>query len=139
MTDALRIGWTRRQCGLAADAYRRLLMLNLVVQAVLGLVALAIPDVLSWLLGIAAGSTGWMRAWGFWQLAMVLFYVPGWFDPANKRWPNMLGVALRLASAVLFLILGGGFLWLALLDAVCALALAAAYWRLLRAELMSRP
>ncbi len=139
MTDELRIGWTRRQATTARDVYRGLLALNLVLQTGLGLLALAMPDTLSSWLGLTTGATGWLRAWGLWQLAAILFYAPGWFDPVHRRWPNLLGIPLRLASAVLFLLLGGGFLWLALFDAGFALVLAVAYWRLLRAELMSRP
>jgi hypothetical protein len=139
MTNELRLGWTRQKAVAAADAYRRLLAFNLVLQVVLGLTALTMPDRLSSWLGLAADATGWLRAWGFWQIAAILFYVPGWLDPVDRRWPNLVGVPLRLASAVLFAFLGGGFLWLALFDAVFALALAHVYWRLLRAELMSRP
>ena len=62
------------------------------------------------------------------------------------RWPNIVGILGRAATAGLFLALGlcggaalRGFLWLALLDGAFAFALAVSYFRLFRAEIMSRP
>ena len=41
--DALTIGWTRAQAATWRTAYRRLLGFNLIVQTVLGLIALVVP------------------------------------------------------------------------------------------------
>jgi len=140
MTDALTIGWTRAQADGRRTTYRRLLALNLILQTVLGLVAIIAPV---WLARAAdlpgPPPAGWIRLWGVMLLIMVLLYVPGWVQPVFVRWPNVVGILARFALAITYLALGQGFRWFALYEVLFALALAVTYGRLLRDELMAEP
>ena len=64
MTDALTIGWTQAQAATARTTYRRLLGFNLIVQVLVGLIAIVVP---MWLARRAnlpgPTSVGWMRLW----------------------------------------------------------------------------
>lgn len=65
--------------------------------------------------------------------------IPASKEPVRRRWSNLVGIAGRLVLGVVYLLLGGGYLWLALIEASSALLLVHLYYRLGRAELMSRP
>jgi hypothetical protein len=118
--------------------YRRLLGLNLALQLAFAIVLLAAPEWVAHLFGISAGAAP-MRVWGLLIVVLTALYGAGWFDPVYTRWPNVVGIAGRGVTALLYLTLWGGFIWFALFDAAFAIALAASYARGLGAELMSRP
>jgi hypothetical protein len=140
MNDGLSIGATQAQAQDRLRSYRTVLAVVLGLYALLGLVALLAPVSLAYALNLPPPfPAAWVRAWGALTLVVVLFTLPGWLDPLRSRWPNLLGIGTRLGLAILYLLLGGGFLWLALLEIVVALLLAWAYFGLFRAELMSRP
>ena len=86
-----------------------------------------------------AAAAPFVRLWGALLMIAATLYFPGWLDPLTMRWPNVVGVAARVLLALIYLLLGGGFLWLALIEVVFAVALGLAYLRYARAELMSRP
>jgi hypothetical protein len=115
------------------------------VQALIAVLAILFPATLSHLLGLpAAYPSGWLRAWGGLLVLVTLLYLPGYIDPVRVRWPNVVGIIGRAGTALLFLLLAlgaglRGFLWLALIDAGFTAALVVTYFRLFRAELMSRP
>jgi hypothetical protein len=140
MTDALTIGWTRAQAATARTAYRRLLGFNLIVQTVVGLIAVIVPV---WLARQAdlpgSPSPGWVQLWGTMLLITATLYLPGWIEPVHVRWPNIIGIVARFVLAAAYVHLGQGFRWFALYELVFAVLLAWSYRRLLRAELMSRP
>jgi Na+-driven multidrug efflux pump len=145
MDQTLSLGWTQAEARSRKDTYKRVLAVSLVVQAVIALLAILFPATLSHLLGLpSATPSGWLRAWGVTLLLVTLLYFPGYTDPVRVRWPNVIGILGRVGTALLFLLLGlgaglRGFLWLALIDGVFAAALVVTYFRLFRAELMSRP
>jgi hypothetical protein len=140
MTDALTIGWTRAQADRRRNVYRRLLALNLILMAALGLVALVAPV---WLTRAAdlpgPPPAGWVRLWGVMLLIMATLYVPGWLQPVFVRWPNVIGIVARFVLAIAYLCLGHGLRWFALYEVLFALVLAFSYGRLLRDELMAEP
>jgi hypothetical protein len=82
---------------------------------------------------------GWIRLYGLQLLVMAAFSVPGWFNPVYARWTNAVGIGARLALAILCGLLGGALWRLAGVYVLAGAALAVAYVRLLRNELMSRP
>jgi hypothetical protein len=138
--NTLRIGWTRAQSDSRRGTYRRLLGFNLLLQAAIGLAALAAPVWVAQTLGLPEPlPAGWVRIAGLLLLVVTVLYLPGWIEPVHARWPNMVGIAARAGTALLYLLLGSGFLWLAAFDALFAVLLAVSYTRLLRAELMSLP
>jgi uncharacterized membrane protein len=145
MDQTLSLGWTQAEARSRKDTYRRVLAVSLMVQALIAVLAILFPATLSHLLGLpAAYPSGWLRAWGGLLVLVTLLYLPGYIDPVRVRWPNVVGIIGRVGTALLFLILAlgaglRGFLWLALIDAGFTAALVVTYFRLFRAELMSRP
>lgn len=119
--------------------YRGILGCNLVLQLALSIVMLAAPLWVSGFVALAPVTAGFVRIWGLMLLLLSTLCAAGWFDPIYTRWPNIVGIAGRFATALLYLSLGGGLLWLAVYDAVFAGALAWAYVQLITAELMTRP
>lgn len=140
MDQTLSLGWTESEARSRRSSYRRILGLNLALQAVLALFALVAPGTLSHILDLPdPDPSGWLRAWGGLLLLVTALYVPGLLEPVQWRWGNVVGIAGRLPMAFLYLLLGDGFLWLALFEAAFGLLLAILYFRLFTAELMSRP
>ena len=84
-------------------------------------------------------DVSFVRILGLMLLLLGAVYGAGWFEPIRTRWPNLLGLVGRTATATLYLALRGKFLWLAAFDVAFAAALAWSYWQALRAELMTRP
>jgi hypothetical protein len=140
MTDALTIGWTQAQAATRRTAYRRLLGFNLIVQTVVGLIALIVPVWLARQADLPGPlSPGWVRLWGVMLLITATLYLPGCIEPVHVRWPNIVGIVARFVLALAYLLLGQGLRWFALYELIFAVALAWGYRRLLRADLMSRP
>ncbi len=140
MTDALSVGWTQAQAATRRASYRRLLGLNLILQAALGLAAIAVPACLAQTVDLGTPpSAGWVRLWGVMLLILAVLYVPGFMEPVHARWPNVVGVVARFVLAAVYAWLGRGFRWLALYELLFAVLLAWSYGRLMQAELMSRP
>lgn len=145
MNETLSLGWSEAQAQLRAASYRRLLAVSLVLQAILGLLALLCPAWTAGLFGLAAEPTAWVRAWGLLLMLIALLYVPAWHAPVRARFAGPVGIIGRsvTGTAYLLICLSGpelrGFFWLALFDLGFAVALAFSYFALFRAELMSRP
>jgi hypothetical protein len=131
-----RRGWTQAQAAARRAIYRSLLGANLVLQGALGLAMLAAPH---WLVRLFALPPTPLRLWGVMLLILTAIYGLGWFDPIYTRWPNLVGILGRAATALVYLVLGGAFFLIALFDAAFAGALAWTYWQAMRAELMTRP
>jgi hypothetical protein len=138
--DALKIGWTRAQSGRQRVRYRWLLGCLLLVEFAVGVALLIVP---AWIAGfageVAPGMSIWVRITGVMMLTTTVFQLSGWFNPLYQRWPNILGILWRIGLAALCACLGGRFWILALAEVGAAVLLALLYWRLMRAELMSRP
>src|SRR5262249_7273770 len=138
--DALTIGWTQAQAATRRIAYRRLLGFNLIIQTAVGVIAVVVPV---WLARAARPSRpplfGWVELVGGVVLVLWTLYLPGCIEPAQVRWPNVVGIVARFVLAVAYVRLGQGLRWFALYELVFAVALAWSYRQLLRAELMSRP
>ena len=140
MSQALGIGWTRSDADARILTFRRVFGLNLILMLVIALVALFAPLCISSVLGLPDPSpSSWVRAWGGMVLLVTMLYVPGYLAPFRARWAVIIGIAGRFGFVLLYLLLGGGFLWLALFELVFGIVLAALYFRAARSELMCRP
>jgi hypothetical protein len=138
--DPFRLEFTRAEATRRRATYRSILGCNLALQFALGILMLAAPLWFCRSLGLVPSSAAdLVRIWGVMLIMLVALYAAGWFDPIYTRWPNMVGIVGRYATAMLYLFLRGRFLWLALFDGVFAAALTWAYSQAIRAELMSRP
>src|SRR5262249_40799042 len=129
-----RVDWSRAEAARRLSSYRRLLGVNLALQLALGVALLADP---AWMSDAPADNV--VRIVGFMLVLLSGVYGTGWFTPIRTRWPNVVGLVGRCATAALYLALGGKFVWLAAFDAGFAAALGWSYWQALRAELMTRP
>ena len=49
-------------------------------------------------------SSPWPRLWAALWIGVNLLYIPGAIAPLTNRYPNILGIVIRLATALLFLI-----------------------------------
>lgn len=122
------------------DAYRRLLQVSIALNILIALFVLIWPGGFTSLLNLPdAYPAAWPRLWAALWIGVNLLYIPGAIAPLTNRYPNILGIVIRLAVALLFLLQGGGFLWMALYEAVFGLALLVTYRSALRANLMSKP
>lgn len=137
MADTATLSGSMARAAGAAATYRRILGINLGLNAVIGLLALLFPTWFAGLVGAGAPPAPWLPAWGLALLFLTLLYVPGWMRPATIRLPNLIGLAERLAMGIAFLILGVPLLGLYAL-VFCA-ALTWGYYRLFVAELATRP
>jgi hypothetical protein len=121
--------------------YRGVLGFNLLLHLLIGLACIFLPYWVSSVFGLPSPiPAGWVRGWGATLILVTALYVPGFLDPATQRAPNLIGVAGRLWSAMIWGIAGGGFLWFALFDLVFGLLLGSLYLRFLarRRSLLSR-
>jgi hypothetical protein len=140
MDNTLSLGWMEAEVGTRRSRYRRIVILSLVVQVGLGLFALISPDALVHLFRLPHPyDMDWPRAWGALLVLMAAFYVPGMREPVRWRWSNILGIVGRAGMAIVYLILGGGFVWFALIEAGLALLLVIFYFGLFRAVVMAHP
>ena len=140
MTDTLSIGWTRAAADAKIATYRRILGLALILQSLIALVFLFWPDWAAGLVGLdPLMGTAWPRVWAGMVLMASAFQIPAWRNPVHQRFANLVAVAGRALMVVIYLALGGAFLWFALFDAVFCGLLAWGYHRLVLAELMNRP
>src|SRR5262245_11955446 len=117
MTDELSLSWTEARAAAKRTTHQRVLGLNLAVYAVVALVAIFVPATLADVLDLPEPA-GWIQGWGGLLLLAALLYIPALLDPVRVRWSNAIGIAGRFALAVLYIALGGGFLWLALGEAL---------------------
>jgi hypothetical protein len=135
-----RVAPTREEAARCRAIYRSILGCNLVLQFALGTMMLAAP---LWFCRfftlVPSSAADLVRIWGVMLLVLVALYASGWFNPIYTRWPNMVGIVGRYATGLLYLLLRGRFLWLAVFDGVFAAALTWAYSQAIRTELMSRP
>jgi hypothetical protein len=140
MDNTLSLSWMDAEVSSRRSSYRRIVILSLVVQVAIGLFALIAPDTLVHLFHLPHPyDMDWPRAWGALLILMAAFYVPGLREPVRWRWSNILGIVGRAGMAIVYLILGGGFVWLALIEAVLALLLVIFYFGLFRAVVMAHP
>lgn len=140
MSDALTIGWTQAQVAGCKRRYRSVLAVNLVLHVIAGLACLFAPRWVADVLNLPGPlPTGWTRGWGATLILVTALYVPGWIDPLTIRSPNLIGIFGRFWMGTVWLVIGGGFLWLAAFEYVFGLLLALLYWRVWRDDLMSYP
>ena len=140
MDQTLALGWTRRQAAARRIRYQWVLGVNLGLYVLLALFALIAPTAFSRLFGLPLPvPSAWLRAWAGLLIMLSLLYLPALLSPLRWRWGNVIGIVGRFGMAIIYLFLGGGFLWFALFDIAFAVALFILYLRLATAELMSRP
>jgi hypothetical protein len=125
--------------GAPVERFRRVMGLGLALDALLGLWLLLWPGGPVALLGLGEPADPLARAAGLMVLGLATFALPALIRPLRHRLATLLSTAMRAALGVLFLLAGGGFVWLSFYQLALALAQGLLYWRAWLADLMSKP
>ena len=140
MDQPLSLKWSRAQSLSRRSTYRKLLGARLALDLIIALAAMAVPGALARLLGLDGEDVPVMiRLWGGMLLLAASLHVPGLLEPVRWRWTNAVGMVARSLLALLYLLSGGLFVWLGVIEIVFVFLLAITYFALFKAELMSRP
>ena len=108
--------------------YRFFLMMSIVANLVVGVIILFWPDRFTDFAGQPeAFPKTWPRHWGAQLWAINLLYLPGYWSPLEHRWPNWLGIGIRLTFALFFFSQGDGFIPMGIYDGASGLALLITY------------
>ena len=117
----------------SVTVYRVVLMLSIVLNIIVGIYILFWPDSLTAMLGQPEPyPKTWPRHWGAQLLAINLLYLPGFWNPVVNRWPNWLGIAIRISFALFFFGQGAGFVPMGIYDGASGVALLLTYLRVPR-------
>jgi hypothetical protein len=140
MSDALNLAWSNARVRSRKLTYQAALGVNIVLEFVIGFACLTAPDFVSHVLGASPPSpSGWMRGWGALLILVAALYLPGLQNPLRSRYANVVGIAGRVWTAIVWFCVGGGLIWLGVFDLVFAVLLAWLFYRYCVGELMSRP
>jgi hypothetical protein len=109
-------------------AYRAVLATSIIANLIVGVVIFGWPDHFTNFAGQPeAFPKAWPRHWGMQLWAINFLYLPGLWDPARHRWPNWMGIVIRLTFAVFFLSQGDGFTPMGVYDGTFGLLLLFTY------------
>jgi len=131
-----RLAPMRARAASALSLYRVVLGSDLLLRAAFAALLLAWPRLFAASFGASLSS---LRLWGVVLLVLAGVYGIGWRDPMRARLPNVVGLAGRFASALVYCGFSGMFFVPAIVDALFGGGLAWLYFRAIRAELMTRP
>jgi hypothetical protein len=112
----------------AVKRYRFVLLISIVLNVAIGFFIMFQPDAFTNLLHQPeAFPKAWPRHWGFQLLAINGLYLPGLWDPVRRRWPNWMGILIRITFALFFLSQGDGFVPMSIYDGLSGVLLLATY------------
>ncbi len=138
MSEAIQLGWSKRQAQTAAANFRRAMAVYLVIYALAGLLAMILPSLVAHALYLPPPYAG-LRPVGGLLLLLAAFQLPVWQDAMRSRVSALIAMIGHFLLALLWAVAGGPFLWIALFEIVFAILLAWLLYRYMAAELMSRP
>lgn len=108
--------------------YRALLLLSIVMNLVVGVIIFVSPDSFTNFAGQPeAFPKTWPRHWGAQLWAINFLYLPGYKDPLRNRWPNWMGIVIRLTFSLFFFSQGDGFIPMGIYDGISGLMLLFTY------------
>jgi len=112
----------------AAKRYRLVLFLSIVANLVVGIIILFWPDSFTSFAGQPnARPDTWPRHWGMQLWAINILYLPGFWNPAENRFQNWVGIGVRLTFAAFFFLQGDGFVPMGIYDGVSGVLLLLCY------------
>ena len=113
--------------------YRLVLLLSIISNLVVGVIIFVSPDSFTSFAGQPnAFPDTWPRHWGAQLWAINFLYLPGYRDPLKHRWPNWMGIVIRLTFATFFFSQGDGFVPMGIWDGVSGLLLLFTYLPVVR-------
>ncbi len=122
------------------QTYKRVLQVSIVLNILIGIFILIWPYHYADFLNMPEPYPAtWPRHWGAQLIAINVLYIPGYVAPLRHRFPNVVGIIIRLTFALFFFTQGDGFIWMGIYDGLFGLALLLTYRSALRANLMSKP
>ena len=128
MSTATSAATANVQLSSAAKRYRLVLCLSIVANLVVGIIILFWPDSFTSFAGQPnARPDTWPRHWGMQLWAINLLYLPGYWNPAENRFQNWIGIGVRLTFAAFFFLQGDGFVPMGIYDGVSGLILLFCY------------
>lgn len=108
--------------------YRAVLLLSIVMNLVVGVIIFVSPDSFTNFAGQPeAFPKTWPRHWGAQLWAINFLYLPGYKDPLRNRWPNWMGIVIRLTFSLFFFSQGDGFIPMGIYDGISGLMLLFTY------------
>ena len=108
--------------------YQALLAFSIVSNLIVGVIIFLWPDSFTSFAGQPeAFPKTWPRHWGMQLWAINLLYLPGYWNPAVNRWPNWVGIGVRLTFSAFFFMRGDGFVPMGIYDGLSGLALLFTY------------
>jgi hypothetical protein len=108
--------------------YQALLAFSVVSNLIVGVIIFLWPDSFTSFAGQPeAFPKTWPRHWGMQLWAIDFLYLPGLRDPEQNRWPNWMGIVIRLTFAAFFLSQGDGFTPMGIYDGMSGLLLLITY------------
>ena len=118
----------------AVKIYKAMLALSILSNLIVGVIIFFWPDSFTSFAGQPeAFPKAWPRHWGMQLWAIDFLYLPGLMDPEQNRWPNWMGVVIRLTFSAFFLSQGDGFTPMGIYDGISGLLLLIAYLPVTRA------
>ena len=140
MTDTLSTGWTRARADGRIARHRRVFLLAILLQLVVGGLFLFCPSFSLEFVGLPVTmGPAWPSIWGATLIFVTVLQIPGALNPVQARFTNVIAVLGRFMMVATFLAHGGPFLWFAAFDAFFGGLLAFGFYRLAMAELSTRP
>ena len=119
----------------AIKRYRFVLMLSIVLNVAVAFFIIFQPDGFTRLLNQPdAFPATWPRHWGFQLLAINGLYLPGFWSPIEQRWPNWMGIAIRVTFSLFFFSQGDGFVPMGIYDGLSGLVLLFTYLAAVKAS-----
>ena len=114
--------------------YRAMLALSILSNLIVGVIIFFWPDSFTSFAGQPeAFPKAWPRHWGMQLWAIDFLYLPGLMDPEQNRWPNWMGIVIRLTFSAFFLSQGDGFTPMGIYDGISGLLLLIGYLPVTRA------
>ncbi|MBV8850698.1 MAG: hypothetical protein JOZ16_14070 [Methylobacteriaceae bacterium] len=138
MTYFYELGRSRTLAQNAAAQLRTAMAVYLVIYAIGGLLAIILPSLVGEALALPPPYGG-IRPVGGLILLVAAFQIPVLQNAVRSRVPALIATCGRVLMALLWLIAGRHFLWIALFEIVFAILLAWLLYKCMGAELMSRP
>jgi len=114
--------------------YQAMLALSIVSNLIVGVIIFFWPDSFTSFAGQPeAFPKAWPRHWGMQLWAIDFLYLPGLWNPEENRWPNWMGIVIRLTFSAFFFSQGDGFTPMAIYDGMSGVLLLIAYLPVTRA------
>jgi hypothetical protein len=115
--------------------YRAVLFVSIALNLTAAIFGLLWPDAFTNILGQPnAMPQTWPRLWGAQLIGLTFLYFPGYWRPAEHRWPNWCGIVIRLSFALFFFSQGDGFVRMGIVDGIAGLALLLTYLPVVRSS-----